>query len=144
MKLLKLSLIFVATFILSSCGQDGLNMRTDRTTIKANAAGTMATDVAGGCGCSLQFNPVCGQDNKTYDSACVANCLEIPYTFGACDNAGKLNCSSTVQYVCAQPPMPSCEAGTTCAQVMPTPKAYLNLCQMVEAQAVFINNGVCQ
>lgn len=144
MKLLRMSLLSLSALLLFSCGQDGLNMRTDRTSIKANAAGSIATDIAGGCGCSLQFNPVCGQDHKTYDSACVANCLGIAYTFGACDINGGLSCSSTVQHVCAQPPMPSCESGVTCAQVMPAPKAYLNLCQMVEAKAVFINNGVCQ
>ncbi len=130
--------------LLVSCGQDGMNMRSTRTTVSSTQAGTMGTDAAGGCGCSLQFNPVCGEDHKTYDSACVANCLGVAYTFGACDVNGTLNCSSIVQYVCAQPPMPECTSGTACAQVMPSPKAYLNLCQMIEAKAVFINNGVCQ
>lgn len=129
---------------LVSCGQDGLNMRTTRTTVSASQSGSITTDAAGGCGCSLQFNPVCGEDHKTYDSACVANCLGVAYTFGACDVNGSLNCASIVQYVCAQPPMPECTSNTACAQVMPSPKAYLNLCQMVEANAVFINNGVCQ
>lgn len=142
MNSLKLWPFFMLALLIGACGQDGLNIRTDRQNISANGAG-IDTDAAAGCGCPLQFNPVCGQDNRTYDSSCIANCLNVSYTFGACDNNGKLNCSSTVQYVCAQPPMPPCEAGTSCAQVMPPAKAYLNLCQMIEAKAVFISNGVC-
>ena len=129
--------------LVSSCGQDAFSLRDERKSTDTYEAG-MTSDVAGSCGCSLTFNPVCGTDNKTYDSPCVANCLGVSYTFGACDFNGNISCSSTVQYVCAQPPMPECDPGVTCAQVMPSPKAYLNLCQMVEAGAVFINNGVCK
>ena len=37
------------------------------------------------CVCTLQYDPVCGCNNKTYGNACAANCAGITsYTNGAC------------------------------------------------------------
>lgn len=135
--------MIILAFLLSACGPDSA-LREDRNDNKNVSRTGIDTDVAGGCGCPIEFNPVCGEDHRTYDSACIANCLEVPYTFGACNNGGSFNCSSIVQYVCAQPPMPSCQSTTvSCPQVMPAPKTYLNLCKMAEDNADFKSNGAC-
>lgn len=37
------------------------------------------------CLCTLQYDPVCGCNNKTYGNACAAGCAGIKtYTKGAC------------------------------------------------------------
>lgn len=37
------------------------------------------------CMCTMQYDPVCGCDNKTYGNACVANCEGVQsYTRGEC------------------------------------------------------------
>ncbi len=37
------------------------------------------------CVCTLQYDPVCGCNNKTYGNACQAGCAGITsYTNGAC------------------------------------------------------------
>ena len=39
------------------------------------------------CACTMQYDPVCGCDGKTYGNACVANCEGIKsYTKGPCKN----------------------------------------------------------
>ena len=37
------------------------------------------------CVCTLQYDPVCGCNNKTYGNVCEANCAGITsYTSGSC------------------------------------------------------------
>ena len=37
------------------------------------------------CMCTMQYDPVCGCDNKTYGNACIASCEGISsYTKGEC------------------------------------------------------------
>lgn len=37
------------------------------------------------CVCTMQYDPVCGCDNKTYGNACVANCEGVKsFTKGEC------------------------------------------------------------
>ena len=37
------------------------------------------------CMCTMQYDPVCGCDNKTYGNACVANCEGVKsFTKGEC------------------------------------------------------------
>lgn len=38
------------------------------------------------CVCTMQYDPVCGCNNKTYSNACVAECAGIKtYRKGACE-----------------------------------------------------------
>lgn len=56
-----------------------------------------------------------------------------------------VNSACTLEYnpVCAQPPMPVCQTGMACIQVMPAPKTFNNECEMEKAEAQFISNGIC-
>jgi hypothetical protein len=38
------------------------------------------------CVCTMQYDPVCGCNNKTYGNACMAECMGImDYSKGPCD-----------------------------------------------------------
>ncbi len=36
------------------------------------------------CVCTMQYDPVCGCDKRTYGNACMATCAGVSYTPGAC------------------------------------------------------------
>ena len=41
------------------------------------------------CVCTMEYNPVCGCNNKTYGNACAAECAGITeYTEGPCKESG--------------------------------------------------------
>lgn len=135
--------ILILALLLSACGPDSA-LREDRNDNKNVSRKGIDTDIAAACGCQVEFIPVCGADHRTYDSACIASCLEVRYNTGACQNGGSLNCSSIVQYVCAQPKQ-ECPGGgqVACPAVMPAQKTYLNLCRMAEDNATFVSHGAC-
>lgn len=38
------------------------------------------------CICTMQYDPVCGEDKKQYSNACMADCAGVKnYTLGECD-----------------------------------------------------------
>lgn len=37
------------------------------------------------CLCYMNYDPVCGCNNKTYGNACAADCAGVEYTAGACN-----------------------------------------------------------
>lgn len=49
--------------------------------------------VVDGCGCGLQYNPVCGVDAQTYGNECIAGCMNqkvaAPGACQACTNTAK-------------------------------------------------------
>ncbi|MGB4885218.1 MAG: Kazal-type serine protease inhibitor [Ferruginibacter sp.] len=69
---MKIFLLIIAAFLLSC---KGTKLPTE------DCAGEKFKD----CVCSMQYDPVCGCDGKTYGNACVANCEGIKfYTKGPC------------------------------------------------------------
>lgn len=65
--------LLFALLILSACS-------TVKTT-NVNCKGDAIKD----CMCTMQYDPVCGCDNKTYGNACVANCEGVKsFTKGEC------------------------------------------------------------
>jgi hypothetical protein len=40
---------------------------------------------AGSCLCAQIFLPVCGENGQTYSNACAANCAQVKYKAGACN-----------------------------------------------------------
>lgn len=46
--------------------------------------------------CTMEYNPVCGVNMKTYSNACVANAVGVDYTAWSCDQKSNLNSSQLV------------------------------------------------
>lgn len=54
------------------------------------------------------------------------------------------NCTSDVVNVCGQPPMSECPDGMACAQVMPEPQTYSDLCKLKSEWAEYLYLGECK
>lgn len=68
---LKISSVAIVLFVVTSCCKD-------ETT-------TCIENVDNDCVCTLQYDPVCGCNNKTYGNACQAGCSGITdFTPGEC------------------------------------------------------------
>ena len=56
----------------------------------------------------------------------------------AITSAAEIACTMEYVPVCGQPPMPKCQDGMMCAQVMPAPQTYGNSCMMKAAGATLL------
>lgn len=55
----------------------------------------------------------------------------------------KAPCKHSEKPVCGQPPMPECQTGLACVQMMPLQKNYSNRCEMEKAKAYLVSEGAC-
>ncbi len=103
-----LSLFFLLLFLmtLGSCGADKL---------KGNATSS-ALGISSGqaCGCNFSYSPVCGNDGRSYDNSCIAQCFSTTVK-----SAGHCVCSDSIT-VCGNDGQnyPECTAEAT-AKVVP-------------------------
>lgn len=141
---MKLITFVLTLFFLSACGQEASNSRTFNG-MGAGQQANSAPDIAQiPCGCTAQHDPVCTQTNVQLTNACIANCYGLNYSMGPCEGGSESFCNQRSGYVCAQPPMPECPEGLSCATVMPAPKTYADECTMMQAGASLIHMGVCE
>jgi hypothetical protein len=136
------TLLIALLVLFVSCGQEPSLSRVNR----GDATDRLSAQTTGSlmpCGCSEQYDPVCGENNVQFTNACVANCYGVNYSMGFCQGGTQSFCNSDSGHVCGQPPMPECSAGQACATVMPAPRTYANECVMMQARASLVHVGLC-
>lgn len=87
-----IKLLFAALILASTscaCGK-----KTSTETKKGNESGKVTDDCKGeakkDCMCTMQYEPVCGCDGKTYSNPCMASCAGVKsYTKGECPGTPK-------------------------------------------------------
>lgn len=84
--------------VLLNCGDCGAGILNicDKQECESNSNCLFESGIIGGvclnCSCDAVFNPVCGENGKTYNNACLARCAGIDnYSAGACQQTGKVN-----------------------------------------------------
>jgi hypothetical protein len=72
---MRILLIFIL-FVLAACGNKAKQTAQDKNCVEV---------IKEDCVCTLEYNPVCGCNNKTYGNACAAECHGITsYRPGEC------------------------------------------------------------
>ena len=92
--------------------------------------------------CTMQYDPVCGVDNKTYGNACVAGAEGV-----AVKHKGECTAEDTGPKACTKEYMPVCgyvEVQCVRAPCYPIPTTFGNRCEAENANATFITEGACK
>jgi hypothetical protein len=85
---------------------------------------------------------------QTYSNTCEMGVANASFSYyGECNDDEedlRTACPAIYAPVCAQPVMPTCPEGVSCAAVMPSPKTYASMCILNQSNSQFLYEGECK